>query len=758
MKPRNIIILGAILTACTGYVVIRHTDVFRPKKKDQAAGKVFPAELKELRRIEVAPRLGPAVCFVKEGDDWRMTAPMAARADTYKVDAIADKISSIKYERLVSGEGKDAEGDDVTGLDAPRWKVQFEDAEGNTGLMLVGWQVPGRAEPAGYVRAEGKTGVVAADFDRLLDKKPEEFRDTKMLDLATDDVVRLTVTRGGQVIDLSRDADGKWWLRSPVVAPAEADAVDKMLQAASDVHADEFVPGRPTDLAGYRLTPGTLALSAKMQLKDEIVKPAGEPDTMPASAPVTKPGKVYTLLLGGASGEKVYAQLAGQEGVFKVGKSLLTDLAAEVTALRDKKLTDVDAEAVKAVEIVGKGRFVKGASGDEWRMTKPYKGRADTPAVREFVKAVTGLKAKSFAPDPALLPIYGLDKPALSIRLTLAKGKTVAVMVGAKTDETGEMKFVKVEGVEAVGVLPAADVKPLLAEPHTLWNHTPYSLPEGGKIKRLDVKQDGKSVQLALDENDTWSMTKPVKAAADKDNVEAVVNQLKSLNAKSIVALGPKAHEEYAKGEDHITVRLGVESKSPTTQPARKIETTHTTVHVVKRDGKVRAWVAGQEITAVGEFAEDLHSKLSAELRDRTVIEFEPEAVEKIRIVDGKTVTELVRRQETWQYTGGKYIDIDGDKVKTFLKDVTEVRAEKFATYSSADAGKFKAAAGKRKIELFGREDVICRIALSDTGPKGSTARYATATGTQGVFVLSGPDVEKLAKTYKDFKKSEDEN
>lgn len=188
----------------------------------------------------------------------------------------------------------------------------------------------------------------------------------------------------------------------------------------------------------------------------------------------------------------------------------------------------------------------------------------------------------------------------------------------------------------------------------------------------------------------------------------------------------------------------------PSTRPAATTRTY--TLNVAKVGDNSYVWVEGQKVTAVGEFPVSFYNDLAAELRNRKVLKITPDEVENVKIVSGSETLELRKEKEAWTYVSDPYVKIDAEKVKTFLKDIQDLAADKFVSPAGADAAKFGLDKPKLTAEIKSAKGKVYRVSVSPTGPEKSQDRYGSAAGVEGVFVLPSATVDKLTKSLKDFK------
>lgn len=771
MKPKTAIVLGALLLLCVLFVVLTSSDVFRRKPTEAETPKEqqilkAPAGAK-LVALTVA---GPdrTVVFRKTDDKWRITQPIRGSAEGWRVDGIADSIKDLK------GTAADVSAA-TSGLDKPRWTLtavyRASDGKETTQKLLVGLPRPMESDQTYVAVGEGKPCVVKVDFAYKLDRPLSEFRDNTVLDLKSDKIVALKVS-GRQNYELVK-RDGKWGIIQPVSAKADADAVKKVLDKVASLRASEFLPEPPSDLAPYGLDKPVLTVEVEM----EAETPASAPTTATSKPAPPKPGPKYVLALGGRSrlGDKLYAKLADSPEVFTVDKDLLKDLGPALGDLRDKKVLDVQADAVTGIDLALPGGKVALAKSDgTWRMTSPLAGPAGADAVKKLLDKMSALKAAEFK-DEALAPeVYGLDKPAATIALRLAgQNETVTLIVGGRS-ASGEMTFVKTAAARSVAVVPTSECADLLAEGATYWDPQLFKLPAEAKVVGLELRRTDGTFNLARDPNGDWKLSAPLAAPADKDQLNKVIDHLESLKADKVVALARQAPDQYARAAAIMQVVFTSETPPPpeptsepttqatqpttrTTQPATKPAPkpiSHTyKVTVAKIGLHSYAWVDGKDIVAVGEFAPSLYDDLAGELRSRVVWTIEPDHTRGVKLASGDETLDLRKEQDAWKYVADPYVKIDAEKVISFLKDIKELKAERFLTNKGGDEAKYGLDKPWLKLELTDRDGKKTSLTVSNTGQTATKDRYATASTVPGVMVISADVVGKLGKKLKDFTK-----
>ncbi len=767
MKPKTAIFLTTVLVAVVVVIIVRHSDLFKTKPGEEFTGKEVPVwktPFGDPMEILIVPAEGEKIRLVKKEGVWHLVEPLEARASNFQARKVFEPIKNFKYERVFAPDDPQAPGAELTGLDKPAWIITITDSEGTTRAVHIGRAVPLTAGKKSYVRPAGskRTYVFSGvNFFARFTRPWAIFRDRNVLSLDKDRIVRIRVD-GREKIDLAKQ-DDRWGITEPIAAEADKDAVAGIIGKFAGLWVEEFVDDDPKTLRPYGLEAGSERLVVRIWLKPK--SPATAPTTQPS-----QPQETYALAIGSKTQQQWYAKLDHQPSVFLVSDGTFDILQATLKELREKKVMPLEPDHVLRVELDlpgGKAELVK--RGQHWQMTHPYAGKANDDAVGNLLEKISDLRADSFQDNVAALGSFGLAPAAGKITIHQAGRSDKLTLLLGDQSASGEMTFVKRAASDVVAVVKSADVKELLAETAGYWNTTIFELPVAAKVTQMAIERpDGKFVlRRSQEDNGSWSLTAPLASPADSENVNKLLDRLEKLQATKVVALGPKVPPRYAKASKRIVVNFTTAAEpasQPTTQPAAEAQPAASGViqeHVTrlaKIDNKTYAWVErdDEEPTAVGQFAASLFEVFTAELRNRTIWKIEPEEIHAIRLLTGEDTTplELKRDGNSWTYTADPFVTIDPEKVTSFLEDLEEIQAEKFASHrrpSRADKKRFGLKEAWLTLELTPAEGEARQIIVASKGEDETKNRYATASGFSGVFVLSGETAAKMAKKLKDF-------
>lgn len=773
MKPKTLILLTAALAVCVVFIVLRlgYRELVGQKQAVSAEATLFQTAPLGATELTLVSGEGARLAFAKVGGVWRMVEPVEAKADRLAVDELADPLISPQVTAVT---GEDA-ADSITGLDRPQGTITLTDQRGRTYRLAIGRAAVLSGGARTYVRDEEtqRVFVAAFNFTAELARPVGDWRDKGLWDLRQQDIRRVAVA-GRDSYELIHRED-RWDLVAPRFrGPADVDKVRLLLDRLAYLTVSNFVTDTPEGLAIYGLDNPRLTVTVELLGPPAPAGAEAAATTAPATQPATaEAGPTHTLALGAAVGEKVYAKLSGSATVFQLPASSLEELQPALASLRDRHVLPVEPAAVRGVDLeLPGGRTVLVGQDDRWHMELPFAGLANWGAVSVFLERLQSLQAESFVDEAAPAAAYGLAAPRGTITLHLADRDQPAQLLIGGQSPSGDMTFVKSAvrqahgpeqrrgaDLECVAVLRTTDAQALLEGAATYWDTTLLKLPATQRATSLEIRRDKEPIALAAGEPGPWRMTRPVSAPADAAAVEELLAALRDLSAQRIVSLDTAVPKTYAKAPGLITVKLTATVPPPPEPPASapatpQAATTTYTLCAVKQEGSVYAWLEGRSPAAVGLVSSGLFDKLTAEFRSRDVGPPAGAEAELIKITLEDSECVLQRLLGQWRCHADPHVVISAVKVDAFCQNVRLLKAQRFVSYR-AGAEKQKEFGLKQpylSVEITATDGQTYKVAVSDTGPEGSGARYASCTAVDGVFLLSGQSILGLSKTLEDFK------
>jgi hypothetical protein len=360
--------------------------------------------------------------------------------------------------------------------------------------------------------------------------------------------------------------------------------------------------------------------------------------------------KTTLVLLFLLAGVGAYVFLTSRAGDGDAGR------AAKPAESQQKVLAiaQSDVEHV-TVESQGGDHFtLQRGDGGAWRLTAPVNAPADTFAVDSLVREVTDLTSRNRVPlDPAA---QGLARPAYTVTLKDTSGKTATLAVGARS-AVGDALYVKLDGESRAQVV-AGSLLDQLEKPAMSYRQAKLVEATQDQIEALTVARAGEpAMRVERAGFADWKMTEPVAMPAEPSEVTGLLIGVTGLSAAEFVAEDAAA-KAARYGLDKPVLTLTVRQKAPpatmpatvasasqpaATQPAPVVIKFGQYVDLLKKD--VYAAVEGGPVVKLPASTLDTFKKLPLELRDRKVVNIDPESVERVTITrDLKAATQPAKR------------------------------------------------------------------------------------------------------------------
>ncbi len=372
----------------------------------------------------------------KKGDRWIMTHPLAANADTHRIQYI---LSELSKSHVLSFE---ADGEDVApllekyGLKNPRIMFSLNDGESTYGLKIGSDDQSAQNYERAYKKVNAQSihqGSIFTISDRIvqiLNRSVFDLRDKRILDFQRTDTTKFEIQFGTQKIEAIKLGQDRWHLNAQNRFRADPMAVSDLLFGVDSLQAVAFVSDATDNLRNFGLHPPRMQVSFTVQ---------GENN--PA-----------VLLIGkDAKNNTVYVKAANSQQVTTVKRDLIDKIFKGVAWLRDKQIFDFRTEDPTRLTVKYNDEqdsdksitFTCQRLGSDWRLTAPVKENANNAAVNEILYELIDLSADEFITGTWIDnksrlsdDNTGLNSPILQITVELKSKKLDSVQIG-KTDALG---------------------------------------------------------------------------------------------------------------------------------------------------------------------------------------------------------------------------------------------------------------------------------------------------------------------------------
>jgi hypothetical protein len=168
-----------------------------------------------------------------------------------------------------------------------------------------------------------------------------------------------------------------------------------------------------------------------------------------------------------------------------------------------------------------------------------------------------------------------------------------------------------------------------------------------------------------------WRLQKPIEVGGDETTIENLVRAVAELELKRKIEGEREALEVY--GLDPPAVIVTIELSNGRTMPSIRVGKTSpvgwsTFVQIEGND----------EITLVPSAFWYGMKKEVADLRDKTILDFDDAEVERLVIAGGERGVELFRAGESWRIGGSEGPPAEASEVRAYLSTLRSLRAEGF--------------------------------------------------------------------------------
>lgn len=511
------------------------------KAAEEAAQRLFQLKKEAIETVTLKhPK--ETIKLVKDPSaGWMLAEPVRAKAEQRTVDEVLEGLVEGKRERVVAEQAGNLAD---FGLSEPSLVVEatVKDAAAPT-VLQIGAQTP---TLSGYYAREGeqaKVLMIPNSLQAKFNKTVFNLRDKTVLAVDQNQVKRLEVQHGEQLIAVEAGGDKEWKLVAPLEAKADKAKVTDLIGAINGAKVKEFIEETPQDLAKYGLNPPKWRLT--FFLGDDRAE--------------------KTLLLGDEDTAKggLNAKRSATDNVFLVDTKLAEKLPKEASDWRDRRLLAFKREAAEKVEIVAGDTTTEVVCvencgkipDDRWRITRPIEAKADAVKVRTLLRNIEELKAKAFISEAAAdLAPYGLEAPAAQLRVWLKDtAAPITVLVG-RDDAEKEGAYVKVPDKPAVYLIDARDRQDLVKQARDLRDLKLLAF-KARDVRKIELARPERDVVIEGD-GETWSQVKPEKAKLDGYKVRSLLWKLEDLEFKEEWPAGAVAAETHGLDAPVATVTL----------------------------------------------------------------------------------------------------------------------------------------------------------------------------------------------------------
>jgi hypothetical protein len=397
---RSFLGLLAILIALGAYLYFVESKR-TPGDDTETKPDVFAVEAETIDEVTIRSEAGDTTTVRKSNDEWTVTAPAPAPADSGEISSITRSLASLEEGRVID-ENPSTLAD--FGLESPRIEIAFKSGGSDHGL-LIGARTPTGADIYAKTAASPKVFLIASYLDSTFNRSTFDLRDKSALRFDRDAADSMALVTDGRTIRFQKSG-GTWQLAETAATRSDEAAIEGLL----------------AQLDGLQMR-GVVAPEADNPAKFGL-------DTPAATVRIGSGSSSAELQVGSPAEEgQLYARDAARPEIFTIDASLLDDLKKDAGEYRQKDLNDARAFNTTRIEITrgaGTVTFEKTAGKDaegkeevKWRRVAPSAGDVDAAQLESLLSALTSARATAFVDK---LPAGASQQAAFALQFDEGRG------------------------------------------------------------------------------------------------------------------------------------------------------------------------------------------------------------------------------------------------------------------------------------------------------------------------------------------------
>jgi hypothetical protein len=338
--------------------------------------------------------------------------------------------------------------------------------------------------------------------------------------------------------------NGNWLLSKPMVYPAQAAAIETLLDALQ------------------KLAPTTRIGAGELQERHDADEDFGfEPPQI--SLVITAGDHSRHLLVGNktAPGDQLFLRVVGLDGAFVADAGWLKFIPRSVNDWRDTSLVDASESDFDAIVLTNGAKTIelhRDATNRLWRMTRPLQTRANSERITDALQHLqTARVAQFITDDPNVdLTAFGLQPADLDLWLGHGTNFITGIHLGKSPTNDSTLIYAKREAWNAIVTTTK--------EPFSLWHGSvndfrdPHLLELTAPVNEIEARGTNGADNFTLQRQGTnnWKIVGE-KFPADAENVQAFIQTLAQLRVAQFV-------EDVASATDFQTNGLATPTRQIT--------------------------------------------------------------------------------------------------------------------------------------------------------------------------------------------------
>jgi hypothetical protein len=437
---RSTFVLLLVLVGLLGYIYFYEMKR-TPADKVEQKQKVFTVDADKIDEVEVKAASGDRTVLKKTGDAWRITEPLAVKADEGEATGIVTNLASLEIQRVVDEKAADLA---QFGLATPHIEVGFRKAgQAEPSRLLLGDKNATGGELYAKLPGSPRVFLVSSFLESTFNKSTFDLRDKTILAFDRAKVDTLEIVSKEQKLAFAKTGDA-WAMTSPVAARADQGQVEGAIGSLQTLAMKSIAAQEAAekDLVKYGLD------------KPELTATVGAGSTR------------ATIAIGKADESgNLFARDLARPMVVTIDPALINALKNNADGFRPKDVfefrsfTATRLEVTRGASTVAFERVTGKDGTTKWQRLNPAKD-VETSQMDSLLSALSGLSVSGYVDAKAKT---GAESPAATITAKFDDGKKQERVVFGKAGSDvfairpGEPGAAKVDAAKFDEALKALD-------------------------------------------------------------------------------------------------------------------------------------------------------------------------------------------------------------------------------------------------------------------------------------------------------------
>ena len=449
-------------------------------------------------------------------------------------------------------------------------------------------------------------------------EKVEKERAEKIFPLETEKVLEFSLAGNGNPITLKRKAPHSWNLTRPLSALGDSAEAEAFLSEIKNLKKTRVVEENPKDLSIYGLSTPFLKIHFKFENKKE-----------------------ETLLLGDESpmGGNLYIKRESHPAVMMAPTSR-SRFEKSVYSFRDKTLLNFSTGNIKRIQIISEKKNLEfKKKGAVWAISGDIGAQGDKDAIMNFLQSIQFSRVREFVDENLdSLESYGLNPPKLKLILESEKGEIHTLSLGNPKD--GKGYYCKINDSKNI-VLADTRLFDTLSQKTVEFLEKTLLVFDEKEILELSLRSGDETIRLVRGKNDNWDIQSPIKTTADLSTINSLLFDLKEAKITEFIKISLDIPKTF--GLDTPRKSFSLKLKNGKTWALQFGNQTSNGKQIfANRTGESTVFSISKEV--VNKLFRNLH-----DLRNKKLLDFESEEVNKILIKTSDKLFELKKKGSEWR-------------------------------------------------------------------------------------------------------------